>query len=230
MRNVLLIIVTFSIAGLSGYAHGLFIDRWGTPANVLAVASAFEQLSVDIDGWTEGESRGISDRTRKAAGAEGYFSRSYTHDKTGATVNVTILCGRPGPISLHTPDVCFVNAGMQQLAGETRTVISRDGKSLQESEVPAEFWNADFRPPPSNPGPPIRAFWAWSPDGQSWSTPDDPRMTYSREPYLYRFYFTAASDLFLAAAEDEQFENPVQAFMPAFLERFAESTRTPETE
>jgi len=224
MRSVLLIAIAFVIAGVSGWAHGLFIDRWGIPADVRAVTDQVENLSLEIDGWTAGSPRQLDDRTRKAAGAEGYFSRGYTHDATGATVHVTILCGRPGPISNHNPEVCFVNSGMRQLDDTAPATIVSSGSDSSETGGSADFIVADYRPPPSEGGPEIKTFWAWSPDGRSWSAPEEPRITFAYQPYLYRLYFTAPKSLFDTAAENGDAVSPVQQFMPEFLKRFAEVT------
>ncbi|MGD9857224.1 MAG: exosortase-associated EpsI family protein [Planctomycetaceae bacterium] len=228
MKSLLLSAVAIVIACLSGWAHGLLTDRWGVPVEVRAIGRQLEEFVPEVEGWTSEVARTIDDHTRRTAGAEGYFSRVYTHGQTGATVHVTILCGRSGPISLHTPDVCFVGSGMTQLVNATRTILSRESTAAGSADVPAEFLMADYRPPASKPGPDIKTFWSWSTDGQSWSAPENPRLTFSRSPSLYRFYFTAPSNQFPVAAEDEETPNPVKDFMPEFLKRFAELTRSTE--
>lgn len=225
MKSPLLTAIGLTLACLSGWAHGLLTDRWGIPVELAAVASQVENLSLEFDGWTSEVSRTLNDHTRKASGAEGYFSRSYTHEQTGDQVHVTILCGRSGPISLHTPDVCFVGGGVTQLGEETRTTLSREGG---EADVPAHFWMADFRPPPSRPGPDSRTYWAWSSDGQSWETPENPRLKYSRKPYLYRLYFTVPVDQYRRTEDGQEAHGPAADFMPEFLNRFAELTRSTE--
>ncbi|MBX3438095.1 MAG: hypothetical protein KF861_11435 [Planctomycetaceae bacterium] len=230
MKSASFLVVAVVIAALSGWAHGLVIDRWGTPDDLKRVAEQVEKLDVNIEGWTHGGDLGIRDQVRKAAGAEGYFSRNYTHDATGTTVQVTVLCGRPGPISLHTPDVCFVNAGMVQQADPTPTVLTRESTGGDVDDVPARFYVTRYAPPPSHPGPMIKTLWAWSNDGQSWSIPENPRLHFSREPYLYRLYFTTPQAPFNPSETDEEeAKGPVDDFLPEFLNRFAAVTRhTPE--
>ena len=38
-------------------------------------------------------------------------------------VGVLLLCGRPGPVSVHTPDLCFPGAGFQEAGEPTRCPI-----------------------------------------------------------------------------------------------------------
>ncbi len=237
----MLIVVALAVAGLSGWVHGRITDRWGPPSNVLAVAKQVEDLTLDIDGWQSEPSGKIDDATRKLAGAEGYFSRRYVHEKTGAEAHVTILCGRPGPISLHSPIYCFTLSGMTQLGKEAPIQLGAaatgpGGDSQSASETSFAFLTADYRPPESRGGPDIRTFWSWSPDGQTWSAPEDARLTFAREPYLYRLYFTAPVRLFerTAEADEEDAENaaanPVDEFMREFLIRFAQVSKNFDTE
>jgi hypothetical protein len=116
----------------------------------------------------------------KLAEIAGYLTRKYTHSK-GGQIHILLLCGRPGPISAHTPEICFSGAGYE-IIGERqkhRAIASNDDPG-------GEFWTARFKS--SNPRtPPIRAFWAWS-NGGEWRAAAYPRWGYARSGYLYKLY------------------------------------------
>ena len=73
---------------------------------------------------------------RQVAGAEmtGYLLRSYTHRTSGETFQVLLICGKPGPTSLHPPDVCYQGAG-----------YATDSQELHSVQVPSLDNPAEFR-------------------------------------------------------------------------------------
>jgi hypothetical protein len=126
------------------------------------------------------EANPLADEEIKLAEIAGYVTRKYTRSK-GGQVHVLLLCGRPGPISAHTPEICFSGAGY--------AIIGKRQKHRaipSDSDPGGEFWTALFKS--SNPrSPPMRAFWAWS-DGGEWKAADNPRWGYARSDYLYKLY------------------------------------------
>ena len=66
------------------------------------------------------------------AGAVGQISRVYTNPTKGLTVSVLLLCGLPGNISTHTPDVCYPGAGYTLGNGER--FVHRYGVPEQAAE------------------------------------------------------------------------------------------------
>lgn len=212
--------IGFLLAIASGLAHGLLTDRWGTPPELTETAQCLESLQPDVEGWSSSPGDDLNDRTRHAAGAEGYFSRSYTDGTT--SVRVSVVFGRPGPISLHAPTVCFTNSGMQQLADEVPEEVPLADTSL------AAFWGTIFRPPPRQEGSDILTYWSWSPDARSWSNPEDARMHFAGRPYLYKVYFTTPSGTDLGGSEAPA-KTALHKFIADFLPKFAEGmNRAPE--
>src|SRR5262249_40202823 len=97
----------------------------------------------------------------------------------GHSVAVFLGCGRPGPLSVHTPDVCYPGAGYE-LAG---TPI----KCRIDAAPPADFWAAKFEQEGVAVPGGLRIFWAWSP-GTNWQAPENPRLSFARFPILYKLY------------------------------------------
>ena len=168
----------------NGVFHGIHTDRWSRSVDVEAAATRCKSLPLRIGDWTGEDANPLSDTEIKRAEIAGYVRRQYTHSKRGP-IHILLLCGRPGPISAHTPEICFSGAGYE-IIGERqkhRAIASNDDPS-------GEFWTVRFRS--SNPqAPPIRAFWAWS-DGGAWRAAENPRWSYARSGYLYKLYVTRA--------------------------------------
>jgi hypothetical protein len=104
------------------------------------------------------------------------LSRKYTHKYTRDEVTILLLCGRPGPISIHTPDICYTGAGFVM-------------GPIQEEQLVhnGSTWVADFK---KNGTPPqtLRIRWAWS-TGGDWISAHSPRIEFSRKHVLYKVYF-----------------------------------------
>jgi hypothetical protein len=164
----------------SGVFHGIHTGRWSTSAEVETAAARCESLPLKIGEWLGEEASPLPDAEIKLAEIAGYVTRKYTNSK-GDHIQVLLLWGRPGPIAVHTPEVCFPGAGYK-IIGERQ----KRRATPSDDDPSDEFWTARFKS--SKPQtPPIRAFWAWS-DGGEWRAADHPRWGYARSDYLYKLY------------------------------------------
>lgn len=207
MRTIVQLTAAVAILIGMGIAHGRLTDRWGVPAEVPRVAAKLTTVPTEIAGWTSSE-RPIPEDQLKVAGAEGSLSREYVDPESGVTVLVSIVCGRPGPISLHEPTVCFVNAGMEQRNDVARTSIRSEGQEHS-------FSTADFKERGIMTGT-TRAYWSWSRDTKSWSAPNDPRRAFAGTTYLYKLYFLVKVQALGAESAEETDERAIW-FMQEFL-------------
>ena len=92
-----------------------------------------------------------------------------------------LVCGRGGPISVHTPDICYEGAGYRQLAPEKP-------KTLESGEGHTDAFNvARFGKPGVVPTQ-MEIYWGWSRDGVTWQAPSNPRVSLARLPALYKMY------------------------------------------
>ena len=155
-------------------AHGLRTDRWGATDDLAVTAARLDAIPLKIGDW-EGVTIDLPPEQVKAAHVSGLFVRRYTHRYTRAEVLIMLLCGRPGPVSVHTPDVCYSAVGF--VMGPSRTEPTSDGNVA---------WVADFK----NSGPQpqtLRIRWAWS-TGGAWTASNSPRTEFSRSRVLYKLY------------------------------------------
>src|SRR5262245_5487809 len=93
----------------SGLVHGFWTDRWVPPADVARAADRLDELPLDVGPW-KGHKTEVKPG-QAGAGVAGCIQRRYENVQTGAGVAIALVCGRPGPVSIHTPEVCYGASG-----------------------------------------------------------------------------------------------------------------------
>lgn len=184
----------------SGYLHGLWTERWGKGEEPIRMAALMAQLPRQIGEWDgEDTPQGESVLDQLITGS---IQRRYTHVPTGQSVTIALLCGRPGPICIHTPVACYGASGFN--VGNP-TSVSVPGED-------AQFWTADAVRERTSETTRLRIFWGWSHAGK-WEAVKDPRSHFASEPALVKLY--VIRDLPLA---DDKLENDLCIqFMQSFL-------------
>jgi len=162
----------------SGIVYGLWTDRWSPSPEPRLAAARLAELPMTIDEW-QGETLPVEDGPR---GTVGCLVRRYRNQVNGAVVSVLLVCGRPGPVSVHTPDVCYGGAGYDLTAPATHYTMP-SGSTAE----PAEFWVADLQEVGAAVPARLRIYWGWSAPGP-WTAPDNPRLVFARFPVLYKLY------------------------------------------
>jgi hypothetical protein len=162
------------ILTMAAFAHGWRTDRWGAPPKLSEAAAQLDALPLRIGDW-EGAVLELPAEQVRIANVAALSARKYTHRYTHAEVTVLILCGRPGPVSVHTPDVCYQGAGY--VMGPSRTEALTEGNNARV---------ADFKKAGPLPAT-LRIRWAWSKGGE-WMAVESPRLQFAREQILYKMY------------------------------------------
>jgi hypothetical protein len=179
-RSLHMLVALLLIIG-TGLAHGLWTHRWLHTDEPQASAARLNQLPLEFGTW-----RGMDSPVPPSALAIGeivnYKQRRYFNRATGAEFTVLVVCGKPGPISVHTPEVCFPGAGFRMI-GEPSAVSLALGDDFPQ----AEFRTARFQKQNSTEKVEMEAFWSWTTDGH-WEAPSYPRLTYGRFPALFKVY------------------------------------------
>lgn len=163
-------------------ASGLAQNRWSDGReSAEALRSAAERigrLPLTIGDWS-GTATPFDPRGLDRAGIAGLVARRYVDRKTGAAVSLLLVCGPPGPIAAHGPEVCYAGSGYEAVADPVRRA-SGDGDA---------FWLGEFRKAGNAPPPvaPLRIAWAWSDDGR-WRAADRPRLAFAGKTVLYKLY------------------------------------------
>jgi hypothetical protein len=207
MKHLSMILGLLSVAALtlaSGVLHGRLTNRWGPPFAMREAAARLDQIPSQFGQWRLRQSRPLEPTAAEMLQCAGCLSRTYeNHD--GQAVDVTLLVGPSGPISVHTPEVCF--------SSQDFTVIEpRKRLSVQDSSgTKGEFWAVTFRANDLQARK-LRVCYGWTTDGR-WSAPPEPRFTFASSPHLYKIQLTAA----LLPGQSLKTGDPCQKFLQDFV-------------
>ncbi len=178
MSRIIPLLAGLAIVVGAGWVHGLWTQRWSKSADLAAAVARLDKLPGDLEGWKA--EPGEEDREAlAAAGAEGWWIRRCTNQRTGDRVEVLLLCGPSGRLCVHQPEHCYSGAGYELAVPPARFTSAAGG--------PAEFWTARFTKEDFSGPVKLRIFWSWFAGG-AWQAPDNPRWTLAREPALYKLY------------------------------------------
>jgi hypothetical protein len=168
-----------AVLTFTGVVHGLRTGRWVGDADLRAAEARLAAVPTALGDW-KGQDEKLDDRQLTMAQVKAYVSRRYQHGTTGEKVTLLLVCGRPGAMAVHTPDVCYPGAGFEMTAPPVKYPAPSGGGQT------TEFWKAAFARPNSASGG-LHVFWAWGTGGE-WAAPDYPRLTFAHRPALYKLY------------------------------------------
>lgn len=161
----------------SGVTAGLWSGRWGNSTALQQAIARLDRVPLTLGEQWDVQEEKLTPREVAVAEMDGYLARKYIHRPTGAAVTMLLICGRSGPLSVHTPEVCYAGAG-----------FGRTGQQSHE-ETRAQFHAIDFLKHNAATPTRLRVFLAWGYKGE-WSAPNSPRTTFAGKPYLYKLYVT----------------------------------------
>lgn len=156
----------------TGVVHGMRIGRWQQSPAIAEAVSRLESIPAEVGDWQAEEASAGA----RPADVAGQICRRYVNRRTSETVTLFLVCGRPGPIAIHTPDVCYGARGFSM----------GDPKRFTAAE--ANFWTVDMVRTRATERSRLRAFWAWS-NGGDWQAVDNPRLAFAAAPVLFKAYF-----------------------------------------
>jgi Protein of unknown function (DUF3485) len=175
-------LVAFALLVGSGLVHGRLTDRWGISGALAQAVARLDRVPRSMGDW-EGRDEAMDRRQIDQAQIRGYLARKYRNVRDGREVTVLLVCGRPGPISVHTPDVCYAGAGYAAgsppVPGDVATGDHR-----------AEFLKARFRKVNAPVPEALDILWAWNARGV-WEAPANPRIGFAPYRALFKVYVIA---------------------------------------
>jgi hypothetical protein len=170
-------LIAFAAVVTAGVVPGLWSHRWVATSTLADAAERLALVPLTFGDW-EGRELEINEREQRLAQATGSIHRSYRHRMTGATVTFMALCGRSGPLSAHTPEVCYAGAGYEEVGTVSRRQVTGLGGD--------QFWYRQFQK--TGPSPlTLGVTYAWTASGP-WEAPDNPRLALARHPVLFKLY------------------------------------------
>jgi len=189
-----------------GWLHGRMVAPSGRNSELLgtAVKRLKEPVAERHGNWRMVKEIPFTDDVLEMLQNPAYINRSYMHQQTGDVVLVTVIVGTPGPVSVHTPEVCY---GSQNFAilGDRSHVKVVDREKNEHS-----FWQVSMEAKNSAVAPQT-VLYAWS-TGDFWSAVSDPRLAHAGGPYLYKIQLAGPP----SSAKDEfkAWEDFLQWFLP----------------
>jgi hypothetical protein len=189
-----------------GLFESLWTERWFTIPELKQAQSKIATIPRSIGLW-EGEDQELDPQQIRQGDIRASLLRIYTDSTTGAQVNVLIVAGRSGPITVHAPEVCLGGTGFTLKTPAQRTDLSDEDS----------FWRGEFDKTDGPIPEKIEMFWSWNP-GRGWLAVTRPRWTFARERYLYKLYVSrrvSGQDKPASSAGED--EGPIPGFLRQFL-------------
>jgi hypothetical protein len=181
VTRILFLLAACSLLLISGLVHGLWTDRWVVSRAVEDGVARLENLPLSVGDWRGAVREAPQEEEIKGTVYADYRAYQFVNRRKGQVVNVLLVCGRPGPVAVHTPDVCLLGAGYQMTTGPEPFTLANGGQ--QE----AALRTATFRKEGAIAGGELRIFWTWNATG-SWQAPENPRWSFARAKTLYKLY------------------------------------------
>jgi hypothetical protein len=166
---------------VSGLVHGFWTQRWQTSTALDEACSRLEAVPNSAGTW-QSSTVAVDPEPFQQAQVAGYWMRRYTQGSVPGSFTVILMCGRAGPMAVHTPDICYRGAGYEIVGVPVRETVTE-----AIGQPAADYWTARFHQPGKAAGHELQIFWAWSSDG-SWQAPTSPRWTFAGQPYLFKLY------------------------------------------
>jgi len=152
--------------------------------------------------WAELDAE-VTDQAKRV-GIDGSVRREFKRAPDGAAVSVILMCGRFGPLSVHTPDVCYGSSGYVMQGSPARIEVTfANGRETT-------FWTATFERPKTHEA--LRLYWGWN-AGEGWKAPGNPRWAFRMKPVLYKLYVARE----VTSAKDTLEGDPGIAFLRSWL-------------
>ncbi|MEX2175677.1 MAG: exosortase-associated EpsI family protein [Pirellulaceae bacterium] len=190
----------------SGWLHGEMTDRSKDAATLRSAAKNLQgALPSQLGPWRLAKTQEIDEAVAKILQCAASHHAVYTNDQTGNSVQVALVAGPSGPISVHTPEICYSSQDYEMAAQrQEMTIKDRNGTSHT-------FWNlrANSR---HETKPSIRAIYGWS-DGRAWRAVGSPRFAFAGLPVLYKLEISGPP---LADASQPE-TDPCHDFLTRFL-------------
>lgn len=205
----------------AGWLHGRLTNRWEVPVDSKLVAERLSvPLPVEAGNWKLLVEDKFSDEVVRVLQCPAHINRTYEHQQSGDVATVAVIVGPPGPISVHTPEICYSSREYTQ-TGETHKVSIDGGKNAKHT-----LWELPFKANKNLKRKELRVFYAWS-TGTEWTAAEYPRFSYGGMPYLYKIQLSVTTNPLATNSEFDPGQDFLQNFLPELQSRLVEATRYP---
>jgi hypothetical protein len=190
---------------LSGIIQGRMSRRWGGLPELQELGGKLKDLPTEIGPWRMQASRSLAPAAVSVLECAGYVSRQYENRQTGEVVSMAVILGPAGPISVHTPDVCYAGQDYNIHHPPVKTTLSPEERHSDE------LWRTTLHSKALGTGY-LRVYYGWSTGGR-WSAPSDARLAFAGQRYLYKLQVADG----LLSPVDENASAPCSNFLKELL-------------
>jgi hypothetical protein len=162
-----------------GLVYGYRTDRWQSSVELDDAVRRLDSVPASFGDW-KGEPQHFDEEALRHAGIKGHKGFRYRNVVTGRDISMLLVCGRSGPISVHTPDVCYGGAGYVPISGEQKLSVNANDREYTIRLL-------QLKPPATAGKVPIEVCWSWN-GGDGWISPDNQRIALSRYAVVYKLY------------------------------------------
>ena len=213
-----ILVVTILGAGVtlaSGIMYEFHTDSRGTLTGSDEAGAKLTQIPEQVGDWALEKSTPFSNQTVRILECAGYINRTYANQRTGETVTVALLVGPPGPMSVHTPEICLSTNQYSISDTRRKIAVEADDSALHE------FWSFTFVSHEVD-AEKLRLYYAWS-DGKTWAAPSQPRFKFADRPFIYKLQLAGHP----RTEEESDSSDPVVDFLKSFLPIVSQSLMDP---
>lgn len=216
LTRTMMLTVAVILTLVSGVIHGRLSNRWGVPAEITTAAERLEAMPGEFGDWKLLESKPLSTTAIEMLQCAGYVNRVYVHQESGEMVMVAVLLGPPGPIAVHTPEICY--SSKNYTIEEPRHDVAIEGDDASEHHV----WAMTFRTTDVDANI-LRVCYAWS-DGTVWQAASQPRVSYAGRPLLYKLQLACHVSPSIDLEKRDPGREFLRDFLPAVQEHLVSAT------
>lgn len=234
------VIVFMAVVLASGYLHGRQTYRWVEKPSLDQYLARLDQIPESFGDWYSKTETFQDDLSHH--GIERYLLRTYINSRSTESYRVLVVCGRPGPIASHTPDVCYRSSGYTPHGDQKRADITITDELSPYKGNQYQLNYMKFQPPKSRPTDmELEIRWAWMAPSKKLQVPDVPRYEFASQPALYKVYIIDERASVAAGPTNSPvgLSNPLpetapaslhdpKKFLEAFLPRLEEKLRDPQ--
>lgn len=221
-RVVPVAVAAAALTVVSGVVYGHLSGRWREVSELADVGARLEEFPEAFGDWRMTRSIELSENVADTLQCAGYINGAYVNEITGQVVNVAVLVGPPGPMSVHTPEICFSSKQYDMCEERRRMLVSSEKsmpakRGVPRSEIPdadrgESLWSVGFRTRDVHARP-LHVYYGWN-DGRGWEAAENPRFGFATAAYLYKAQVAVMGEVGGAGGEYEPGKQFLDEFLP----------------
>jgi hypothetical protein len=208
-RFLLLVAAGIAVTVLAGVVYGRLTQRWGPVPDLVAAARQLHSFPTELGDWKLLKEDTINESVRRILNCAGDLNRQYVNRRSGDTISLAIVLGPAGPISVHTPEICY-SSRAYSIATPRKQVLFTDHRGRSHA-----FWALTFHSNQVNADQ-LCVYYGWTSDGR-WRAPESARFEFAGRPLLYKLQIAALAPPSQANTPSDS-QDACAKFLTALLE------------